>query len=132
MVKKNEVDLTVSQLINDLGNGHTWLTKDDEGYGSIQAKYKASDIEIKTIQKHPKLVGIEPSITILRVIDDLKDENSAATVQLPNTKVPTSSGANKQIQQPVVPVVSPAANLGTIKTTAASNATESEDSFDNL
>jgi hypothetical protein len=74
MSNRKTVDLTVSQLIEDLANGQSWLKKDDLGFGSIQDKYGANDIQIKTIQKHPKLIGLEPSLTIFRVIDDTKEE----------------------------------------------------------
>lgn len=74
MSNTKTVDLTVSQLISDLANGYSWLKKDDLGFGSIQDKYGANDIQIKTIQKHPKLLGLEPSLTIFRVIDDTKEE----------------------------------------------------------
>lgn len=74
MNKITTVDLTLSTLITDLSNGLTWLKKDDMGNGSIQEKYNANDLQIKTIQKHPKLVGIEPSLTVFRIIDDMKDE----------------------------------------------------------
>lgn len=117
-MSKNTVDLTVSQLIEDLSNGLTWLKKEDEGFGSIQEKYQANDIQIKTIQKHPKLVGIEPSITVFRVIDDTKDDSksnqqaTSANTQLSGSaKEPAVTGTNGKGRSTVVPVVAKEAEL---------------------
>lgn len=68
----NKVDLTVSQLINDLNNGLTWLKKDDLGYGSIEVKYGANPAQIMAIRKHPALKDAETNITVFNVIDDTK------------------------------------------------------------
>jgi hypothetical protein len=113
-----KVDLTVTQLINDLNNGYTWLKKDDLGYGSIEAKYAANPAQIMAIQKHPALKDAETSLTIFNIIDDTKD-----------TQVPTTSSkhevtrANGTTQQPVVPVVSQTPSVDT---------TEAADIFANL
>jgi hypothetical protein len=110
-----EVDLMVSQLINDLNSGMTWLKKDDLGYGSIENKYGAMPAQIAAIRKHPALKDAETSITIFNIIDD--------------TQVPTSTSrneitrANGTTQQPVVPVVSQTSSVGT---------TEAADIFANL
>jgi len=69
----NKVDLTVSQLINDLNSGYTWLKKDDLGYGSIETKYGANPAQIMAIRKHPSLKDAETNITIFNIIDDTKD-----------------------------------------------------------
>ena len=45
----NKVDLYVSQILEDLDNGFTWLKRDDLGYGSIQEKYGAKDQQITKI-----------------------------------------------------------------------------------
>lgn len=66
----NKVDLHISQLIEDLNNGLTWLKKDDLGYGSVQEKYGANDVQINAIRKHPKLKDVETTATIFNVIDD--------------------------------------------------------------
>jgi hypothetical protein len=70
----NKVDLTVSQLINDLNEGMTWLEKDNLGYGSIETKYRANEKQILAIRKHPKLVSAETNITIFNIIDDTTNE----------------------------------------------------------
>jgi len=69
----NKVDLTVSQLINDLNSGLTWFKKDDLGYGSIEVKYGANPAQIMAIRKHPALKDAETNITIFNIIDDTKD-----------------------------------------------------------
>jgi hypothetical protein len=68
------VDLTISTIIDHLDSGMTWFKKDDTGAGSIQEKYEATDLQIKTIQKHPKLASWEPTKVLFNIIDDLKDE----------------------------------------------------------
>lgn len=77
------VDLQLSGLLEDLGNGLTWLKKEDVGYGSIQEKYNASDVQIKIIRKHPKLQNVEPTIVVFNIIDDTVEE------QAPSKKVST-------------------------------------------
>jgi len=66
----NKVDLTVSQLLNDLNEGYTWLKKDDLGYGSIEMKYGANPVQIATIRKHPALKDAETTLTVFNIIDD--------------------------------------------------------------
>ena len=68
-VKK--VDMYVSEVINDLNNGFTWLKKDDLGYGSIEEKYGANPVQIATIRKHPSLKNAETNIVIFNVVDDV-------------------------------------------------------------
>ena len=75
----NKVDLTVSQLINDLNTGLTWFKKDDLGYGSIETKYGASAPQIMAIRKHPALKDAETTITIFNIIDDTKNETTNST-----------------------------------------------------
>jgi hypothetical protein len=75
----NKVDLTVSQLLNDLSEGLTWLKKDDLGYGSIETKYGANEKQISAIRKHPKLKDADTSLTIFNIIDDT--ESSTKTIE---------------------------------------------------
>lgn len=96
MAIKN-VDLTVSQLINDLNSGMTWLYKDDLGYGSIETKYGATPVQIAAIRKHPALKDAETSLTIFNIIDDTKNDNSSSSK-------PTTSGTTSNLEQPVVSV----------------------------
>lgn len=67
---KQTIDLQLSSLLEDLGNGLTWHKKDDVGYGSIQEKYNATDFQIQIIRKHPKLQNVEPTIVVFNIIDD--------------------------------------------------------------
>jgi hypothetical protein len=66
----NKVEIYVSQILEDLDNGLTWLKRDDVGYGSIQDKYNAKDQQIAMIRKHPKLKDAETNIIVFTVIDD--------------------------------------------------------------
>lgn len=94
----NKVDLTVTQLINDLNEGFTWLKKDDLGYGSIENKYGANPQQIAAIRKHPALKDAETSITIFNIIDDTKNDNTNST------KEPISNRTNNPVEQPMVAV----------------------------
>jgi hypothetical protein len=75
----NKVEIYVSQVLEDLNNGLTWLKKDDLGYGSIQEKYNAKDQQIAIIRKHPKLRDAETSIIIFSIIDDTDDRNTTVS-----------------------------------------------------
>jgi len=116
MAVKN-VDLTVSQIVNDLNEGLTWLKKDDLGYGSIETKYGANPLQIATIRKHPALKDAETNIVIFNIIDDTKNDNTSST------KEPISKRADNPIEQPVVAVASSSTQVA---------ATEAADIFANL
>lgn len=75
----NKVDLYVSQILEDLNNGLTWLKRDDIGYGNIQDKYNAKDQQIAMIRKHPALKDAETNITVFNIIDDTKYETTSKT-----------------------------------------------------
>ena len=75
----NKVEIYVSQILEDLDNGLTWLKRDDLGYGSIQDKYNAKDQQIAMIRKHPALKDAETTVTVFTVIDDTKNNNNAGT-----------------------------------------------------
>lgn len=75
----NKVEIYVSQILEDLDNGLTWLKRDDLGYGSIQEKYDAKDQQIAMIRKHPALKDAETTVTVFTVIDDTKNNNNAGT-----------------------------------------------------
>jgi len=94
----NKVDLTVSQLINDLNEGFTWLKKDDLGYGSIEVKYGATAPQIMAIRKHPALKDADTSLTIFNIIDDTKNDNTNST------RESISNRTDNPVKQPVVAV----------------------------
>ena len=96
----NKVDLTVSQIINDLNTGLTWLKKDDLGYGSIEVKYGANPNQIAAIRKHPSLKDAETSITIFNIIDDTKNDNTTST------RESISNRTDNSVEQPMVDMVS--------------------------
>lgn len=97
----NKVDLTVSQLINDLNSGLTWLKKDDLGYGSIEAKYGANPMQIGAIRKHPSLKDAETNITIFNIIDDTKNETTTPTIE------PTPSRSSNTVAEQEVVCLEP-------------------------
>jgi len=70
------IEVTISQILKDLENGMTWLKKEDQGYGSIQEKYKIKGVDVLTIKKHPKLIGAEPVFNTIVLIDDTETVNS--------------------------------------------------------
>ena len=82
----NKVEIYVSQILEDLNNGLTWLKRDDLGYGSIQEKYNAKDQQIVMIRKHPVLKDAETTVTVFTVIDDTKEDyNGTTTVSATDT-----------------------------------------------
>jgi hypothetical protein len=119
----NKVDLTVTQLINDLNEGFTWLKKDDLGYGSIETKYNANPNQIAAIRKHPALKDAETSITIFNIIDDTKNDTQVST----STKESTTNRTGNAVEQPVALVVSKGTEMGVNET-----ANEAADIFANL
>ncbi len=48
-IQKENVSIDVQDIIDLLHSGYTWFKKDDLGYGSIQEKFNALDIHIKTM-----------------------------------------------------------------------------------
>ena len=86
----NKVEIYVSQILEDLNNGLTWLKRDDLGYGSIQEKYNAKDQQIAMIRKHPVLKDAETTVTVFTVIDDTKEEHNGTTT------VSTTDTTNEQ------------------------------------
>lgn len=95
----NKVDLYVSQILEDLDNGLTWLKRDDIGYGSIQDKYNAKDQQITMIRKHPALKDAETNITVFNIIDDTKDGSSTVSAPV--------SVSNQRTDEPVERVSKP-------------------------
>lgn len=69
----NRVELYVSTLLEDLKGGLSWYKKDDQGFGSVQEKYDASDSEVLAIKNHPALKNVEPTFRVFVVIDDTKE-----------------------------------------------------------
>jgi hypothetical protein len=95
----NKVDLTVSQIINDLNSGLTWLKKDDISYGSIESKYNANPQQIAAIRKHPALKDAETTITIFNIIDDTKNETTNST------KESSTRRTDIALEQPILGMV---------------------------
>lgn len=81
-----QVDLYVSQILEDLNNGLTWLKRDDLGYGNIQDKYGAKDQQIAMIRKHPALKNAETNVTVFNIIDDTKKTDEPAPAPVSDSK----------------------------------------------
>lgn len=79
-----KVQLGVVAIAELLNNGYTWLKKDDLGFGSIQEKYQASDVQIATIRKHPALKDLETTARIFVIVDDRT--NGTTTTSVSDTK----------------------------------------------
>ena len=103
----NKVDLTVSQLLNDLNEGYTWLKKDDLSYGSIEAKYGANPQQIAAIRKHPALKDAETTFTIFNIIDDTKNNDNSTSSE------PRTFGTTSKVEQSMVSVDDNHTTVGT-------------------
>ncbi len=93
-----QVDLYVSQILEDHNNGLTWLKRDDLGYGNIQDKYGAKDQQIAMIRKHPALKNAETNVTVFNIIDDTKKTDEPAAVPVSNSK---DDGSVARVSKPV-------------------------------
>lgn len=92
-----KVQLGVTAIKELLDNGHTWLKKDDLGFGSVQEKFQASDVQIAAIRKHPLLKDLETTARIFVIIDDTKSNETTL-----HAKEPVAKRTDDQLQQPVV------------------------------
>lgn len=77
----NKKTISLSEILNDLNNGLTWLESENVGFGSIQSKYGANEQQIAQFRKHPKLANAEPNITIFQIVDDLVDNTQPNIVR---------------------------------------------------
>ncbi len=118
----NKVDLTISQLINDLNEGFTWLKKDDLGYGSIEVKYGANEKQIAAIRKHPKLKDAETNITVFNIIDDTKNEQETRHLS-------KSRESDTILEREVVEVDAQRRNVGSDSILGNDSRTEAADIF---
>jgi hypothetical protein len=84
-IQKENVSVDVQDIIELLHSGYTWFKKDDLGYGSIQEKFNALDIHIKTIQKHPDLKDVDTIAKVFVITNRNKQTNGTGT---------TANGAN--------------------------------------
>ena len=116
-ITKNEINLTAQQLIEDLNNGFTWLSKDDLGYGNIEIKYGANPQQIAAIRKHPDLKDVDTTVTIFNIIGLKTNENTT------NTKESSTKRTDNPVEQPMVAVASQSTEMA---------ATEAADIFANL
>jgi len=83
-------DIYVSVIINDINNGLSWYKRDDLGYGSVQEKYKATDMQIDAIKKHPAFSKLQIPMTVFNIIDDTTTTTTQPVVET------TTSGSSDQ------------------------------------
>lgn len=110
-----KVQLGVTAIKELLDNGYTWLKKDDLGFGSVQEKYQASEVQINTIRKHPALKDLETTARVFIIIDDTKDAANT------HTQEPAFAGTVHNTERETVSVATEFATMDTVA--------ESEDSF---
>jgi len=76
-IKKVEVEIRESEIVELLSQGYTWLKKDDLGYGSIQEKYAASEKQVLALQSDPCFNDVSTTVRTLVFIKDLKKSEPA-------------------------------------------------------
>lgn len=94
-----KVQLGVSAIKELLDNGYTWLKRDDLGFGSIQEKYQASDVQIATIRKHPALKDLETTARVFVIIDDTKSIKPIANGT--TATLPADNGGSESLLESV-------------------------------
>jgi len=112
-----QVDLYVSQILEDLNNGLTWLKRDDLGYGSIQDKYGAKDQQIAMIRKHPALKNAETNVTVFNIIDDTKKSDGTSTPAVSDSKDDNNLASVSKPTEDRAPKVSPSHHTGSSERT---------------
>jgi hypothetical protein len=93
----NKVDIYVSKILEDLNDGLTWLKRDDQGYGSIQEKYNAKDLDIAKLRLNPKLKNAETNLTIFNLIDDTDESDTTSSNGATITRTPSTSDKVQQV-----------------------------------
>ena len=79
-----EVEIKISQLVQDLRDGLTWFQSEDKGQGSIQYLYEMEDQDIIDIQSHP---AFQVPIRRFKIIDDYKKTPVATSDKKEEVKV---------------------------------------------
>ena len=93
-IQKENVSVDVQDIIDLLHSGYTWFKKDDLGYGSIQEKFNALDIHIKTIQKHPELKDVDTIAKVFVITNRNKTDNGTGTTT--NTVNQSTDGSSME------------------------------------
>lgn len=141
-----KIQLGVTTIKELLDNGYTWLKKDDLGYGSIQEKFLASDMQIAVIRKHPLLKDLETTARIFIIIDDtnertttlsVDDSENAEPVERVPSNVPSSRTQHGSTSEDEVPGifgagVSEFPSSGKTTTPEPATTQESADAFFNI
>jgi hypothetical protein len=84
-----EVEIKISDLLNDLRNGLSWLEQNNNGKGSIQLKYQMEDQDVEDIKQHPVF---QKPIRTFKIVDDTqkKQESNAAVSDVTPVQQPVS------------------------------------------
>jgi hypothetical protein len=114
-IQKENVSVDVQDIIDLLHSGYTWFKKDDLGYGSIQEKFNALDIHIKTIQKHPELANVDTIAKVFVITNRNKQDNGTGTTT--NTVNNSTNG----ISMESLPKIDERSNIGVPRETGVSN-----------
>lgn len=114
-IQKENVSIDVQDIIELLHSGYTWFKKDDLGYGSIQEKFNALDIHIKTIQKHPELANVDTIAKVFVITNRNKQDNGTGTTT--NTVNNSTNG----ISMESLPKIDERSNTGVPRETGVSN-----------
>jgi hypothetical protein len=113
-IQKENVSIDVQDIIDLLHSGYTWFKKDDLGYGSIQEKFNALDIHIKTIQKHPDLKDVDTIAKVFTITNRNKQDNGPTITSAVNNSTNEFSMAS-------LPKTDERSNTGEQRETGMSN-----------
>jgi hypothetical protein len=113
-IQKENVSIDVQDIIDLLHSGYTWFKKDDLGYGSIQEKFNALDIHIKTIQKHPDLKDVDTIAKVFTITNRNKQDNGSTITSAVNNSTNEFSMAS-------LPKTDERSNTGEQRETGISN-----------
>jgi hypothetical protein len=115
-IKEEKVRLTVTQLTKDLSEGLTWYTKDDKGFGSIEAKYSIPEAKIPAIEQLEQLKNIPTTIRVFEIVDDTKKTEVTNTPKNETTKEPEPRRTNSNQSGQTVTLESTTGAVGVAKT----------------
>lgn len=83
-----EVEIKISQLLNDLRSGLEWLGEKN----SIQAKYEMEAEDIDAIRQHPVF---QKPLRVFKIVDDVSKTSAPAVVEEEVFNVPDPELANE-------------------------------------
>lgn len=114
-IKEEKVRLTITQLLKDLSEGLTWYTKDEKGFGSIQAKYSIPEAKIPAIEQLEQLKNVPTTIRVFEIVDDTR-KTDVTTQKHEPTKESTTGRTNTNLPGQTISVEPTTGSLGVAKT----------------